>query len=207
MIVRNEAHIVAELLDSGAPYISSWVIVDTGSNDGTQDLIRNHLTRLGIPGELHERPWRNFGHNRTEALALAQGKGDYIWVIDADDTVVGTPDFNGLEADIYWCGSRAPRKPPQLCGARSYFATGCALRYEGVIHEQIACADPYVVARLEGEYHVSYRHLGARGQDPETVSPRSRAVAGRGRTQPGGSALAPAHSPDLLPSEGFRQRA
>ena len=96
MIVRNEAHIVHEVLDSVAPYISSWVIVDTGSDDGTQDLIRNHMAGLGIPGELHERPWRNFAHNRTEALTLAQGHGDYIWVIDADDTVVGTPDFTRL---------------------------------------------------------------------------------------------------------------
>src|SRR6201993_3432328 len=101
MIVRNEAHIIGETLDSVAPYISSWVIVDTGSDDGTQELIRNHMARLGIPGELHERPWRNFGHNRTEALNLAQGHGDYIWVIDADDTVVGAPEFTELRADVY----------------------------------------------------------------------------------------------------------
>jgi glycosyltransferase involved in cell wall biosynthesis len=100
MIVKNEADVVAETLDSVAPYISSWVIVDTGSTDGTQDVIRKHMARLGIPGELHERPWRNFGHNRTEALNLAQGHGDYIWVIDADDIVVGTPDFTQLSADI-----------------------------------------------------------------------------------------------------------
>jgi glycosyltransferase involved in cell wall biosynthesis len=56
MIVRNEAHIIRETLDSVVPYISSWVIVDTGSNDGTQDLIRDHMGRRGIPGELHERP-------------------------------------------------------------------------------------------------------------------------------------------------------
>jgi glycosyltransferase involved in cell wall biosynthesis len=75
--------------------------VDTGSDDGTQDLIRNHMAALGIPGDLHERPWRNFGDNRTEALTLAHGHGDYIWVIDADDTVLGTPDFTRLSADIY----------------------------------------------------------------------------------------------------------
>ena len=59
MIVRNEAHSVREVLDAVAPYITSWVIVDTGSEDGTQDVIRGHMAGLGIPGELHERPWRN----------------------------------------------------------------------------------------------------------------------------------------------------
>ena len=48
---------------------------------------------------MHLRPNRR--HNRSEALALAQGHGDYIWVIDADDMVVGTPDFEGLSADVY----------------------------------------------------------------------------------------------------------
>ena len=69
MIVRNEAHIIQNALDSVASYISSWVIVDTGSTDGTQDLIRNHMAHLGIPGELYRRPWRNHGNNRTEALS------------------------------------------------------------------------------------------------------------------------------------------
>ena len=70
MIVRNEAHIVERVLDAVAPYISSWVIVDTGSDDGAEDLVKRHMAGLGIPGALHERPWRNFGHNSTEAITL-----------------------------------------------------------------------------------------------------------------------------------------
>jgi hypothetical protein len=49
MIVRNEAHIIREALDSVAPHIASWVIVDTGSDDGTQDMIGSHMADLGIP--------------------------------------------------------------------------------------------------------------------------------------------------------------
>jgi glycosyltransferase involved in cell wall biosynthesis len=163
MIVKNEAHIVHETLDSVAPYISSWVIVDTGSDDGTQDLIRNHMAALGIPGELHERPWRNFGHNRTEALTLAQGHGDYIWVIDADDILVGTPDFTQLSADMYMLRHRMADTTfwrPRL------FRDGLRWRYEGVVHEVPVCDDPCVVQRLEGEYHIEYRQLGSRSQDP-----------------------------------------
>ncbi len=164
MIVKNEADVVVETLDSVAPYISSWVIVDTGSTDRTKDVIRKHMARLGIPGELHERPWRNFGHNRTEALNLAQGHGDYIWVIDADDIVVGTPDFTQLSADIfrmrlgdasftYW--------RPQL------FRNGVRVRYEGVVHETAVWESDCVVERLEGDYYVESRRLGARNQDTQ----------------------------------------
>ncbi|WP_172831498.1 class I SAM-dependent methyltransferase [Mycobacterium asiaticum] len=165
MIVRNEAHIVHEVLDAVAPYISSWVIVDTGSDDGTQDLIRRHMAGLGIPGELHERPWRNFGHNRTEALDLAQGHADYIWVIDADDTVVGSLELSELTADIYslrHAGNEDTYWRPQI------FRDGVRVHYEGVVHEHAAwdyasCVDE----RVEGDYHIDSRRLGARNLDPE----------------------------------------
>ncbi|WP_293314107.1 glycosyltransferase [Mycobacterium sp.] len=164
MIVRNEAHIIRETLDTVAPYISSWVIVDTGSDDGTQDLIRDYMARRGIPGELYERPWRNFGHNRSEALQLAQGHGDYIWVIDADDTVVGTLDFGRLGADMYEMRQRSPFGTfwrPLL------FRDGLPARYAGVVHEYVTCDGPFVGARLEGDYNIESRRLGARNQDPQ----------------------------------------
>jgi glycosyltransferase involved in cell wall biosynthesis len=164
MIVRNEAHIIGETFDTVAPYINSWVIVDTGSHDGTQDLIRDYMARRGIQGELYERPWRNFGHNRSEALTLAQGRGDYIWVIDADDTVVGTLDFGQLGADIYELRQRSSYGTfwrPLL------FRDGLRVRYEGVVHEYVTCDDPFVGARLEGDYHIESRRLGARNRDPQ----------------------------------------
>ena len=167
MIVKNEADVVAETLDSVAPYISSWVIVDTGSTDGTQDVIRKQMARLGIPGELHERQWRNFGHNRTEALNLAQGHGDYIWVIDADDIVAGTPDFTQLSADIYRLrlgDASFTYWRPQL------FRDGVRVGYEGVVHETAVWESDCVVGRLAGDYYVESRRLGARSRDTQTYA-------------------------------------
>ncbi len=163
MIVRNEAHIVHEVLEAVAPFITSWVIVDTGSDDGTQEAIRTRMRELGIPGELHERPWRNFGHNRSEALALAQGHGDYIWVMDADDTIVGIPDFSDLSADVYMLRYGAEFS----YWRRQLFRDGVRWRYEGVVHEYAVCDDPTDEKRLEGEYYIESRRLGGRNLDPE----------------------------------------
>ena len=164
MIVRNEAHIVHELLDCIAPYISSWVIVDTGSEDGTQNIIRKHMANLGIPGELHERPWQNFGHNRSEALDLAQGHADYIWVVDADDLVVGTPDFSQLTGDAYEL--RYGPSDDFTYWRQQIFRDGMPWRYVGVVHECIVCDQPYEPQRLLGDYHLDSRRLGGRNLDP-----------------------------------------
>ncbi len=165
MIVRNEAHVVSEVLDCVAPYITTWVIVDTGSEDGTQKVILEHLANQGIPGELFERPWQNFGYNRSEALELAAGRADYIWVIDADDLVIGTLDFSNLTADSYDLRYGPPDGftywRPQL------FRDGLPWRYEGVVHEFIACDQPEHRERLLGDYYIDSRRLGGRNLDPD----------------------------------------
>ncbi len=162
MIVRNESHVVGALIDSVARYIDTWVIVDTGSDDGTPDLIRRLMAGHGIAGQLHERPWHNFGHNRSEAIALAQGQADYIWVMDADDVLEGEVDFAGLDADAYSMQFRDGTHYWRL----QLFRDGLPWRYAGVLHEVAACDTPYRQERLEGNYHIHSRRLGSRNRDP-----------------------------------------
>ena len=40
MIVRDEAQVIRRCLDSVRPFIAHWAVVDTGSVDGTQEIIR-----------------------------------------------------------------------------------------------------------------------------------------------------------------------
>ena len=95
MIVKDEEDTIKKCLTAVSPYISYWVIVDTGSSDNTIQVIRETMDELGIPGELHERPWVNFEVNRTESLELAKNKCDFRWIIDADDTfVLDDPKIN-----------------------------------------------------------------------------------------------------------------
>lgn len=101
MIVKNEEHVIETCLNSVKPLIDYWVIVDTGSTDETKARIQKALA--GIPGELYDRPWVNFGHNRDEALKFAKGKGDYILLMDADEFIEIDPRFNrdALKEDCY----------------------------------------------------------------------------------------------------------
>ena len=85
MIVKNESETLPTLLDSVDGIISQWLIIDTGSTDGTQALIRERLGDL--EGKLVERPWVNFGHNRTELVGMIPDTCDYALLLDADQRV------------------------------------------------------------------------------------------------------------------------
>jgi glycosyltransferase involved in cell wall biosynthesis len=134
MIVKNESKVIERCIDSVKDHINHWVIVDTGSTDGTQDIIKEKMKSLGIEGELHERPWLNYGHNRAESMELSKGKCDYRLVIDADDVLEVTDPtcFDVLDLDSY--------KLIIKLGNLTYYRTQMMKSdqdwtYEGVIHE------------------------------------------------------------------------
>jgi len=94
MIVKNEAGIIERCLASVKPYLKRWCIMDTGSTDGTQEVIRKFMD--GVPGTLHERPWKEYDGSRTEAMDLARaecGEQGYVLLIDADEQLQLTGDL------------------------------------------------------------------------------------------------------------------
>jgi glycosyltransferase involved in cell wall biosynthesis len=91
MIVKNESAVIERCLRSVKPWIHAWAISDTGSTDGTQEVVRRFMA--GLPGELIERPWVDFSTNRNQALELARKYGDYALIIDADEILEGDKDF------------------------------------------------------------------------------------------------------------------
>lgn len=96
MIVKNETQVLARLFNSLKDIIDYYIIVDTGSNDGTPELIKSTMDALNIDGEVHQQPWVNFGYNRNQALQLVYKKNYQGWVlfIDADEEfAVGDPAF------------------------------------------------------------------------------------------------------------------
>jgi hypothetical protein len=164
MIVKNEAPVIRRCLASVRPIIDQWVIVDTGSTDGTQALVREALAEL--PGELLERPWVDFAHNRNEALAAARGRCDYILLIDADDNLVFDPDFAlpELTADSY---DLTLHHGGLLYHRKQLVRDALPWRYTGVAHEYIDCDAARTAAVLPG-LCLSVNHDGARARDPLT---------------------------------------
>ena len=163
MIVKNEAPVIRRCLESVRPIIDYWVIVDTGSTDGTQDIIRAHLK--DVPGELHERPWHDFAYNRSEALALARPHGDYSLIIDADDVLEIPEGFRlpELTADSYMVDIQDTSIRYQR---RQLLRNTLPWRYQGVLHEVLTDEN----ARPPGYLPIVTRrgYDGARRRDPMT---------------------------------------
>lgn len=174
MIVKDENHVIKRCLETVKGLIDYWVIVDTGSTDGTQKTIKEFLQ--DIPGELHERPWVNFAHNRNEALTLARGKGDYFLFIDADDRLVFEKGFSlpRLKEDRYYVmqhvlnqnNPHAHMDHPVLLLMKDL----PDFTWTGVLHETII--SPQMSERsyaFLGGVINEYRRDGARSKDPDTT--------------------------------------
>ncbi len=93
MIVKNESAIIHRLIDSLMPIIYSYCICDTGSTDGTPDLIESYFKTKNIPGKVVHEPFRDLGYNRSKALEHCNDleKADFLLLIDAD-MVLQIPD-------------------------------------------------------------------------------------------------------------------
>lgn len=165
MIVKDESAVISRCLTSVLPIIDYWVIVDTGSTDGTQKIIKEFMEKNKIPGELHERPWVNFGHNRNEALKLAKDKGDYIFFIDADNTFEYETGFklSNLDKDFYYAtlsdaGTRY--------GRISLIKNDLNWEWVGVLHEAVCSPVAKTHATLEKVTQL-VRMDGSRSKDPK----------------------------------------
>jgi glycosyltransferase involved in cell wall biosynthesis len=168
MIVKNESDVIQRCLASVKSLIDHWVIVDTGSDDGTQEIIKDYLK--DIPGELYERPWVDFAHNRNEAASLAHGKGDYLLFIDADDRLVFSEEFTrpSLEKDVYFIVQKEGDENFLYAENRIVFLIKNDARFEwqGVIHESICFKNETVFAELVSCVYNQYIHDGNRSKDP-----------------------------------------
>lgn len=157
MIVKNESAIIERCLNSVKDDIDCISICDTGSTDDTVNIIKTFMLTHNIPGEVHQHPWKNFGHNRTLSVQAAQQtlksahfplEDTYLLLLDADMLLAPHPDFdkNALTEDAY--------SIKQKCSSVSHFNTrllraSMPWKCVGVTHEYWSCDHPFHNQRLD----------------------------------------------------------
>lgn len=173
LICKDEEHVIVRCLRSVFPIVDSYCVVDTGSTDRTRQVVREVCAVPSmLAGDVVDRPWVDFGTNKTEAMVLAREVADWALLMDADDL---------CSIDL-----GAPEKVRELLSSTNYDAFGLRVgygpssyerihvvrtslpwRYVGVRHEYIDCGVPALVGgHLPGvRYEVAGG--GARSRDPE----------------------------------------
>ena len=145
MIIRNEAHGILATLDSILPFVDCATILDTGSTDGTQTIVRERLARCGEGFMLHEAPFVNFGATRNRALELHGQASVFTFMPDADDTIINGAQLRSFLNDqidrddpAYMITIRRPGSRGDLQYLLPLVLRASARwRYHGRVHEYV----------------------------------------------------------------------
>jgi glycosyltransferase involved in cell wall biosynthesis len=174
MIVKNEAHVIHEALECTLPLIDTYCIVDTGSSDDTISKIKTFYDSRGISGKVHERPWVDFGTNRSEAIKLCDGEMDYILVIDADDLMTFPENGRDILTKLL------KTKPSNLTidihqGTLIYtrsqiFKANDGWYYKGVLHEYPTNGKQTKTIHLPSEFWMESRRIGGRNKTGDKLT-------------------------------------
>lgn len=143
MIVKDEVHGLALTLDSFKPIIDHWTILDTGSTDGTQDLIVEQLK--GLPGQLYQEPFVDFSTSRNRVLSLHGEQTLFTIMIDSDDLLYAESDIRSFlaiastQVKAYAVGVLLSQTMYQL---PLILKTPSTLKYQNRVHEFINVIAP-----------------------------------------------------------------
>jgi hypothetical protein len=87
-IVKNEADRIAHMITSCAPFADRFVILDTGSTDSTEIVIRDCVRHHNKPLTFSSVDFVDFAHARNTALRLVPDDIQWILMLDADEHIV-----------------------------------------------------------------------------------------------------------------------
>ena len=171
-IVKNESHCILKMLESAAQISDAIVIADTGSTDGTQDLIRKFGEEKGIPTFVFDRPFddfeksRNFGMQKARDVVQELGWNPndcWTWWCDADETIIVDPKFNKAQfnKDLFMINTYIG----QMKYTRNTFArVSKPFKFYGPVHEFIICEEKNITSGLAENVHVDVKMIGASWQ-------------------------------------------
>ena len=167
-IVKNESHCILGMLEAAAKITDLIVILDTGSTDGTQDIIKNFGKENNIPTYVFERPFDSFDKSRTFGMEklrevikeLSWNLNEvWGWWCDADEKIIVDPKFDKKQfnKDLFMINTRI--------GAMEYtrntfWRTSLPFEFYGPIHEYIICKESNITSGLATDIYVDVKMIG-----------------------------------------------
>lgn len=168
-ICKNEAHVIGKMLNSAKSIIDLIVVNDTGSTDGTQDIIKKFGEENNIPTYVFDRPFDDFEKSRNHAMQkLRDVVKELNWDadrvhgfwFDCDETLVIDPKFNKNQftKDLYMINTYIGQ---MKYTRNTFFKVSKPFRWYGPVHEFIVCDDNTITSGLAENIHVDVKMEGA----------------------------------------------
>jgi glycosyltransferase involved in cell wall biosynthesis len=171
-ICKDESHVIGKMLESCKTITDLIVVNDTGSTDGTQDIIRKFGEDNNIPTYVFERPFDDFEKSRNHAIQKLKdvvaelgwdaNKVHGYW-FDCDETLVIDPKFNKDQFvnDLYMINTFIGQ---MKYTRNTFFRVSKPFRWYGPIHEFIVCDDQNITSGLAENIFVDVKMTGASWQ-------------------------------------------
>jgi glycosyltransferase involved in cell wall biosynthesis len=167
-ICKDEGHIVRRMLNSALPITDLIVVCDTGSTDGTQDLIRQFGAQHKIPTYIFERPFDNFGNSREYArlklieVAVQSGwnlQESWGFVFDCDEYIVIDSSFNKgeLDKDLYTVHCYHDEA---IFKRIFFFRLKADCKWMGPVHERLEGKDPSISLNTKSDIKIIVESKG-----------------------------------------------
>lgn len=161
VIVKNESRVIERMLNSVYPILDAWVVVDTGSTDGTQDMVKRFFEEKGLPGRLVEHQWKNFGDARNRSIKEAESlvnelglENSFGYWLDADEQLIIDKTF---DVDIFkrklnsFDGANVIVKyGEQVYHRMEFFKLNSGWEFEGPVHEVLINKTEVKLATIDG---------------------------------------------------------
>lgn len=171
-ICKDESHVVETMLESAKGIVDLIVVNDTGSTDGTQQIIKNFGEKYGIPTYVFERPFDDFEKSRNYAmdklrevvkeLGWDANKVHGFW-FDCDETLVIEPRFKKEQftKDLYMINTFIGQ---MKYTRNTFFKVSKPFRWYGPVHEFIVCDEQNITSGLADSISVDVKMTGSSWQ-------------------------------------------
>lgn len=171
-ICKDESHVIGKMLESAKNIVDLIVVNDTGSTDGTQDIIKKFGEDNNIPTYVFERAFDDFEKSRNHAMQkLRDVVGELGWDptkvhgfwFDCDETLIIDPKFDKsqFKNDLYMINTYIGQ---MKYTRNTFFKVSKPFRWYGPIHEFIVCYEQNISSGLAENIHVDVKMTGASWQ-------------------------------------------
>ena len=171
-ICKDESHVIGTMLNTAKDIVDLIVVNDTGSTDGTQQIIKDFGEKNNIPTYVFERPFDDFEKSRTYAMEKLRdvvnelgwdpNKVHGFW-FDCDEQLIIDPKFtkNQFTKDLYMINTYIGQ---MKYTRNTFFKVSKPFRWYGPVHEFIVCDDQNITSGLAENISVDVKMTGASWQ-------------------------------------------